>query len=247
MIETIFQDFGLTKYETKIYLALIETGEATTGEILNKANIHSGKIYQILNSLKKKGFVSEVIKNGVRKYFPTKPEEILEFFQDKRENIDTQESAFKKILPELINKIQNSKKDPHIEIFYGWEGLKKAFSKEIEIYNKSNCLRINGITDYNKHPKKYVDYFIYNLFPLREKSKVKIKKIVDKNAKNNPREKNAQIKVLDYESVITFNTINDLVIISIWSEQPIFMVIEGDEVAKGFRENFDLLWKLAKP
>ncbi|MCH7850577.1 MAG: helix-turn-helix domain-containing protein [Nanoarchaeota archaeon] len=245
MIETIFHDFGLTDYETKVYLALIEVGEATTGEILNEANIHSGKIYQILNSLKRKGFVSEVIKNGVRKYFPTKPDEILDFFQDKREKINSQEIAFNKILPELVKKIENSKKDPHIEIFYGWSGLKKAFSKEIERYSGSGCLRINGITNYDRHPKKFVDYFVYNLFPIREKFKIKIKKIVDESAKNNPHEKRARIRSLNYESVITFNTISDLVIVSIWSEQPIFIVVESEDVAKGFRENFELLWKIS--
>ena len=148
MIETILQDFGLTTYETKVYLALIELGEATTGEILNKANIHSGKIYQILNSLKKKGFVSEVIKNGVRRYFPTEPNEILDFFQDKRKKVDDLEQTFRKILPELNKRIKSAKEKTHIEIFTGWEGMKKAFSKEKERYRKGRSLRISGIIGY---------------------------------------------------------------------------------------------------
>lgn len=246
MIESIFREFGLTKYETKVYLALVEIGEATTGKILNKAKIHSGKIYQILDSLKNKGFVSEVTKNGVKRYIPTEPTEVLDFFRDKRKDIDSQETAFKEILPELIKKIRGSKKEPHIEIFYGFDGMKKAFNKEVERYKKTNCLRINGITNYNKSPKKFVDFFIYNLFPLRESSKVKIKKIIDQNAKSNPHEKRAQIRLLNYESIITFNTVADLVIISVWSEEPIFITIESDEVAKGFRENFELLWEIAK-
>lgn len=246
MIESIFQDFGLTSYETKVYLALVELGESTTGEILKKAGIHSGKIYQILESLKKKGFVSEAIRNGVRKYFPTKPDEILEFFDKKRSKVNEQELAFKKILPELNKKIQSAKQDLHIEILTGWEGMKKAFSKERERYGKTECVRINGIIDYNKHPKKIVNYFEYNIFPAREKSRVKVKKIVDVSAKDNVHERQAQIRSLRYDSIITFNTIADLVIVSVWSKEPLFFVIESDEVAQGFRENFELLWKIAK-
>lgn len=247
MIENIFQEFGLTQYETKVYLALIELGESTTGQILSKANIHSGKIYQILDSLKNKGFVSEVIKNGVRRYTPTEPNEILEFFEKKRKDIDQQEIIFKDILPELIKKINETKEEIHIEIFTGFQGMKKAFDKEIRLYKKSGFLRINGITNYNRFPKKFVNYFQYYIFQKREESKVKIKKIIDKEAKNNVHEKQAQIRLLRYSSIITFNTLEDLIIISVWTEEPLFLTIESKEISKAFRENFDLLWTISKP
>ena len=246
MIESIFREFGLTEYETKVYLALVDLGESTTGQILSRANIHSGKIYQIRDSLKSKGFASEIMKNGVKRYVPTEPTEILGFFKNKRKEVDEQEKLFKEILPDLTNKISSRKGEVHIEIFTGFTGMKKAFEKEISRYGKSKCLRINGITDYDKHPKKFVDYFQYSIFPKREKSKVEVRKIVDEKAKNNVHEKGAKIHLLQYNSIITFNTIGNLVIISVWTKEPLFLTIEGEEMAKGFRENFDLLWKIAK-
>ena len=242
MIENIFQEFGLTQYETKVYLALIELGESSTGKILSKANINSGKIYQILESLRKKGFVSVIIKDGIKKYTPTEPNEILEFFNKKRGEIDEQENMFKNILPELTKKINNSKEKVHLEVFTGYNGMKKAFDKEINLYKKSSCLRINGVTNYYKFPKKFVNYFQFHIFQKREKSKVEVKKIIDEKAKNNPYEKQAKIKLLKYSSIITFNTIEDLIIISVWSEEPLFLTIESEEMAKAFRENFYLLW-----
>ncbi|MFC1710751.1 TrmB family transcriptional regulator [Nanoarchaeota archaeon] len=245
MIESIFHEFGLTQYETKVYLALIELGESTTGQILEKANIHSGKIYQILKSLQNKGFVSEIVKNNIKRYTPTEPNEILEFFQEKRKKVDEQEKIFKEILPKLNKKINQKKEKVYIEIFTGLKGMKKAFEKEISRYKKPRCLRINGIIDYSKHSKEFVDYFQYNIFPKREKSQIGIRKIVDKNAKANVREKQAKIRLLKYSSIITFNSIGDLTIISIWTNEPLFITIESKEMAKGFRENFELLWKMA--
>ncbi|MCX6750432.1 MAG: hypothetical protein NTZ83_03170 [Candidatus Pacearchaeota archaeon] len=246
MIEKVFNEFGLTSYETKVYLALTELGESTTGQILNKAGIHSGKIYQILESLKKKGFVSEITKNGVKKYSPVEPSEILEFFKEKRKEVDEQERLFKEILPELTNRINEKKEKIQIEIFTGIQGMKKAFDKEIKLYKEGKCLRINGITDYNKHSKKFVDYFQYNLFPLREKAQVEVRKIADKQAKTNVHEKKAKIKLLNYSSIITFNNIENLTIISVWTKEPLFITIESEEMAEGFKENFELLWKMAK-
>lgn len=245
MLEKIFNDFGLTNYETKIYLALIEIGEATTGQILKKASIHSGKIYQILESLKKKGFVSEITKNRVKKYFSVEPNQILEFFEKKRESIQKQEESFKEILPKLIKKIGENKEKTQIEIFTGLVGMKKAFEKEIKCYGKREILRINGIIEYKKHPKNFVDYFEYNLFKKRETSKIEVRKIADKKAKENVHEKNAKIKFLDYNSIITFNNIKNLTIISIWTKEPLFITIESEETSKGFKENFELLWKIA--
>lgn len=246
MYETLFWDFGLSRYETKVYLALIEIGEASTGEILKTAKIHTGKIYQILESLKQKGFVSEVIKNGVKKFFPTDPNKISEYFREKRKKISEQEELFKEILPELNKKINSHKTQTHIEIYTGFEGMKKAFDKEKEYYKKRRLLCINGITDYNKHPKKFVDFFEFNMFPARERSGILIHKIIDKKAIGNIHEKNVLIKTLEYSSLITFNTIEKLVIISVWTSDPLFFVVESSEFAKGLRENFDILWKIAK-
>jgi len=247
MLEKIFNDFGLTNYEIKVYLALVELGESTTGKILNKAGINSGKIYQILESLKKKGFVSEVIKNGVKKYSSVEPNEILELFKEKKKEIEEKERVFKEILPELIKKINENKEKVQVEIFTGTKGMKKAFEKEIKLYQKNKTLRINGILDYNKHSKKVVEFFKHNIFPKRERTKIEIRKIADNEAKDNIHEKKAKIRFLDYNSIITFNNIENLTIISVWTKEPLFIAIESEEMSKGFKENFELLWKLAKP
>ena len=37
----ILEDLGLTKSEIKVYLALLELGSSSAGDILKKANIHN--------------------------------------------------------------------------------------------------------------------------------------------------------------------------------------------------------------
>jgi sugar-specific transcriptional regulator TrmB len=58
MNQEILQEIGLNKSESQVYLALLELGEAKTGQICNKLNIPNSHIYTDLDSLTKKGLVS---------------------------------------------------------------------------------------------------------------------------------------------------------------------------------------------
>src|SRR3989344_337750 len=62
MNEQLLEDIGLTKGEIKVYLTLLKLRETTTGKIIEEAQISSGKIYEILDKLIKKGLVSYIIK-----------------------------------------------------------------------------------------------------------------------------------------------------------------------------------------
>lgn len=53
---TILLDLGLNNYEAKVYLTLITQGPSTAKEISDIANIHYGKVYEIIGILNQKGF-----------------------------------------------------------------------------------------------------------------------------------------------------------------------------------------------
>ena len=87
MINFILKELGLGTNETKVYIALLNNGDSTTGQILKNANIHTGKIYEILDSLTKKGLVSMVTKSGVKHFSPADPQRILDYLEEKKSNI----------------------------------------------------------------------------------------------------------------------------------------------------------------
>ena len=68
MLDLKLKKIGLTDYESRIYLALLDIGEGTSGDVIKKAEIHTGKIYEILESLKNKGLISEITKNNIKQY-----------------------------------------------------------------------------------------------------------------------------------------------------------------------------------
>jgi sugar-specific transcriptional regulator TrmB len=247
LIEPILRDIGLTEYEARIYLALLDIGKATSGEILNRAELRTGKIYEILNSLAKKGLISIITENNVKKFAPANPERVYEYFHEQHKVIEEKEKGLKNILPELIKRANSHKSRADIEIFIGKKAMKSAYLKELERYKKEQTLYVMGVLSEKDYPKPIYDFFIYNIYPKREASKVKIKKLLSENAKKSRAiEKGSEVRYLPYGSLTSINIIGDLVIMGIFLEEPIIITIESPDVAKGFVEQFNLLWKIAK-
>lgn len=49
------EDLGLTSYEIKVYVALLESGSMNASEMSKKSSVPYSKIYDVLNSLEEKG------------------------------------------------------------------------------------------------------------------------------------------------------------------------------------------------
>lgn len=246
MIEQVLQEIGLTQNEIKVYISLLSLGESKTGEILKKSGLNSGKIYEILDSLQKKGMVSFVIKSGVKFFSPADPKRVIDYLEDKKENIEKQKKDYGNILPDLMKKISAIKTESKIEVFEGIKGMKTAWKKEFD-FPKSETIYITSVTASTKYPLPVWDYFTNIHRPQRDNRGYKVKKLLSQEAKKERQlhEKNAEIKYLPYGSLVAMGIIGNLTIIGIFIDSPISIVIENLEVAKHFIEQFEILWETA--
>jgi sugar-specific transcriptional regulator TrmB len=73
----VLHEIGLTEYETKAYLILLERGVMTASEVSDHGGVPYSKVYETLNSLERKGWV-EVERGRPSRYFPKAPSEALE-------------------------------------------------------------------------------------------------------------------------------------------------------------------------
>src|SRR6266498_4053437 len=71
------KDFGLTEYEVKAYIALVEAGPVPASQLSTTAGIPYSKIYEILGNLERKGWV-ETEQGRPSKYYPKAPSTALE-------------------------------------------------------------------------------------------------------------------------------------------------------------------------
>ena len=70
------REIGLNAYETDVYVALLEGGQMTAMEVSKKALVPYSKIYEVLNSLKEKGWIKS-FESRPSKYYPTSPMEAI--------------------------------------------------------------------------------------------------------------------------------------------------------------------------
>jgi sugar-specific transcriptional regulator TrmB len=72
----ILRDMGLNAYEVDAYIVLLEGGQMTAMEISQEASVPYSKIYEVLNSLKQKGWVKSS-ESRPFKYYPVPPIEAM--------------------------------------------------------------------------------------------------------------------------------------------------------------------------
>src|SRR5713101_9017004 len=79
------KDFGLTDYEVKTYVALVQAGPIAASELSTHAGVPYSKIYEIIGNLERKGWV-ESEQGRPSKYYPKAPSLALESSRMRVEN-----------------------------------------------------------------------------------------------------------------------------------------------------------------
>lgn len=100
------KEIGLTDYEAKTYYTLLKLGEATASTIASSAKIARAKVYEMLNSLVLKGFISEY-PGTTRIYKANSPKQAFKYYHDELENkkkmLQQTQSYFQPIFEQVIN------------------------------------------------------------------------------------------------------------------------------------------------
>ncbi len=79
------ENLGLTSYEIRVYLSLLDAGSMTASDISKKSGVPYSKIYEVLNTLEEKGWL-ESDSSRPQKFFPKSPSSALETMKLRHEN-----------------------------------------------------------------------------------------------------------------------------------------------------------------
>jgi len=72
----VLRELGLTDYETRSYLALLEKGVLTASQVSENAEVPYSKVYETLTSLERKGWI-ETEQGRPARYYPKAPSDAL--------------------------------------------------------------------------------------------------------------------------------------------------------------------------
>ncbi|KKT17232.1 MAG: Transcriptional regulator, TrmB [Candidatus Giovannonibacteria bacterium GW2011_GWC2_44_8] len=170
-LENEIKKLGLSDKEAKVYLTVLELGQAPVAEI----SVHSGVVrvttYVILEELKKKGLVSTFLK-GKKTYFSVEPPERLShLFEIEERRLKENFSDLKKILPDLKEIYESRGERPKIRFFEGDEGINSLREDILKTKTKFlyQILPIDIIAK-NLSEKKFQNEKVKKLYNIPSKS-----------------------------------------------------------------------------
>jgi sugar-specific transcriptional regulator TrmB len=83
-VKKVLHELGLTTYESAVYLSLVERGVMTASEVSESASVPFSKVYEVLNSLDRKGWI-DIERGRPSRYFAKSPTGAFEAAKHKLE------------------------------------------------------------------------------------------------------------------------------------------------------------------
>ncbi len=247
MNEKLLEDIGLTKGEIKVYLTLLKVGETTTGRIIEEAQISSGKIYEILEKLIRKGLASFIIKEKTKYFSPASPNRILDYVREKEKLLEQKEQELAKELPSLLSIGKAGKKEYETHLFKGFKGIQTAIFEALQELAPRGEVLAMGI-----HSSKEERYnILWQRWHIeRTTKKIACKAIFsDRNTeyfKAFKKMKFTEIKVLQGITPSAIDIMGSRVLIFTYGEEPSCLSIKNLEIAQSFTAFFYNLWRISK-
>ena len=159
--EQELQSIGLTEKEVAVYLALLKLGTAKAGVLAKKTGIRRVSVYDLLESLMKRGIVSRYRKGSLGYFSALEPARLLTYLDREKEEratlIDKQKKKIQDLLPQLISLQDISSARPKVQFFEGEKGMREAY--EDTLTSRGMILAYaNGETMHKGLPNFFPEY-----------------------------------------------------------------------------------------
>lgn len=127
------RDMGLSDYESRAYLAVLQGGLSTATEISDGADIPQSRVYDILEALEEKGFIT-VQPGRPKKFGPIEPElAITQYIEYKRDTFEDKisqtQNAGNTFLSQLEDENFQYRRNDEIDVFWSYKGKNYILSQ----------------------------------------------------------------------------------------------------------------------
>ncbi|MBT4540226.1 hypothetical protein HOC35_01815 [Candidatus Woesearchaeota archaeon] len=239
MYENVLEDIGFSKNESKAYLALLELGSATAGQVAEKSKVHRTNIYDALDRMVERGVASYKMISNVKYFQATPPDNLFRVLKEK-------ELRLKTVLPELLLKLQMSENKSEAHIF---EGVKAFMDLYYGFLKHKDEILVYGLT-------KEVPDMLRTHLPHYHKERicqgVPIRHIYNHDATDRMSILNemelTEAKTLPekFDSHVSTWVCGDEVVLTVWTKPPLSIQIINKKLADAYKNYFELLWKETK-
>ncbi len=234
---------GLTDKEARVYLALLQLGQASAYSVAIKSGLKKPTAYVILDELIEKGLAYHIPKEKKQLYAATNPEEFIH-------KAEGRFLVAKKVLPELLSLFKNKRQQQKARTLYfdGLSGMRQGlWYKEKELRGKE----LVGFFASARHasPEVYKLFDEWNSHYISHDIRVRglttydesLKDLFEKYGDNSLKD----IRILpDAASSpnVSIDAGEDFVRIDLIGAEQI-VIVESVDFAQAFKQIFELAWQ----
>ena len=237
----LLKEIGLTNNEVEVYLKLLMGGSVTVNTIAERTGMHRQACYDALDRLLEKGFVSFVIKDGKKNFQALPQEQVLNY-------IDNLKSQLNEMLPALKKISVSSSESTQVEVYKGKNALRTVLRDVIQtLKEKPEIVSINGIdeTKFLECDKQAIDKYILDMRKFGFKERL----LAMEGATDFIPGTQSEYRFLPKEFFNPNPTFiyGEKVVFIVWGTPLYSVMIKSKEVADANRKQFNILWRIAKP
>jgi predicted transcriptional regulator len=228
---------GLTNGEIRVYGAILALGISTINNIHERTGFERRAIYDIINKLIEKGFVTYTLERGKRTYQCAPPSKLKEEIHQKIKELKKTDS----LMPEISKLYNSSKPRINLEVFRGKEGMKSVFEDTL---NYKDVYFIGG------------GYYIMDLLPFywphfnkrRIKLGVRWHNLARHETKGReiPEKRLMSMKYLPKDfsgSPSVIFIFGDKIVNVLWGDEWFAFMVQSKQIAENYKRYFNYLWK----
>lgn len=147
MLEKYLQEIGLSEKEAHIYLTLLQVDSESIQDLAKRTGINRTTVYPVLETLEKKGLVSEIQVGKKTNYVAAPPERLETFIARQKVTLQERSERLKDVIPQIKSLQRQEGERPIVKYFEGREG---AIAAHEEFYGMHNTKVRQGFFIYNK-------------------------------------------------------------------------------------------------
>ncbi len=232
-IQELLEELGFGQNEAKVYLSLIQSGQAKAGKIIDDTSLHRHIVYESLKALEERHVISSTKKNNVSLFQAVTPTVLLDQYESRR-----------KILEEAVKDLQTKHvaAKPEVVSYEGAQGPETVLKEMLAAGQNGD--EVFGIDPNEDMFLQTIPEALDEYFKTQESMKEPMKeKILFREGFESPN-KTAEIKHLpkQFFTPLTLNIYGDKVALTDFVDPITTMIIKKQSIADGFKEYFNMLW-----
>lgn len=243
----ILKKLGLNENEVSIYLALLRKGACIASEIAELTKLHRTHVYDLLESLSRKGVVSFSIKDNKKYFQAVEPIKLEVLLKRKEEELGEDKQELGKLIKELSNLGTESKRKLLASIYEGKQSFMSQLNDIIRTLSKGEEYLVLGFTGKADDTLKY---FLPGFGKRRVEKGIRRRVIMDIGLRGSEssKQKLQETRYLPKEYKIPMGIVvyKNIVVLVIIEDDYLSLRIDNNKIADNFRKYFELIWRQAR-